>query len=133
MEVHEHVIVDGRIGRLKNPVRHENLNSLYRYIEKHNEYSDWAARVQVSKRLGAPIPSLFGDKTERRNFIKSMLIRFPGYALGVFLIKFFLQGGILDGIPGYIYCGFKALQVFHIKAKMYELTHGDSAGQTRVQ
>ena len=36
IEVHEHVVVDGSTGRLKNPVRHENWNSLDRYISKHN-------------------------------------------------------------------------------------------------
>jgi hypothetical protein len=27
----------------------------------------------------------------------------------------------MDGIPGLIYCGFQAVQMFHTKAKIYEL------------
>jgi len=133
MEVHEQVTVEGRTARLKNPVRHENLNSLYRYLEKHNEYSDWDAHVEVSSPLGGLVSSLLGNRKERRRFIKRILLRFPGSALWVFLIKFFLQGGVLDGAPGYIYCWFKAMQVFHIRAKMYEITHCDSPDQTRSQ
>jgi glycosyltransferase involved in cell wall biosynthesis len=133
MEVHEHVIVDGRTAPLKNPVRHENLNSLYRYLEKHNEYSDWDAQVEMSSPLGGLVPSLLGNRTERRRFIKRILLRFPGSAFWVFVIKFILQGGVLDGTPGYIYCWFKAMQVFHIRAKMYEITHCGSPNQTRAQ
>ena len=29
--------------------------------------------------------------------------------------------GFLDGVPGLIYCGFQAIQMFHTKAKIYEL------------
>jgi hypothetical protein len=38
MEVHEHVYVDGRTARLENPLIHHNIESLSRYIQKHNEY-----------------------------------------------------------------------------------------------
>ena len=45
MEVHEHVIVEGKSARLKNPLLHHNVESLSRYIQKHDEYSNWDARV----------------------------------------------------------------------------------------
>ena len=45
MEVHEHVIVEGKTARLQNPLLHHNVESLDRYIQKHNEYSNWEARV----------------------------------------------------------------------------------------
>ena len=38
MEVHEHVIVDGKTAKLANPLQHHNVESLSRYIQKHNEY-----------------------------------------------------------------------------------------------
>ena len=31
--------------RLKNPLIHHNVESLSRYIRKHDEYSNWEARV----------------------------------------------------------------------------------------
>ena len=45
MEVHEHVVVEGKSARLKNPLLHHNVESLSRYIQKHDEYSNWDARV----------------------------------------------------------------------------------------
>jgi hypothetical protein len=29
--------------------------------------------------------------------------------------------GLLDGVPGLIYCAFQSVQMFHTKAKIYEL------------
>src|SRR5579864_2897841 len=40
MEVHEHVIVEGKTGKLKCALLHYNVNSLSRYIEKHDKYSN---------------------------------------------------------------------------------------------
>jgi len=45
MEIHEHVVVEGKTGYLRNPLIHHNVESLSRYIEKHNEYSNWEAGV----------------------------------------------------------------------------------------
>src|SRR5450755_2024841 len=36
MEVHEHVVVDGPTERLRNPLIHHNVESLSRYIQKHD-------------------------------------------------------------------------------------------------
>jgi glycosyltransferase involved in cell wall biosynthesis len=48
MEVHEHVIVSGRTGRLRNPILHHNVESLSRHIQKHDEDSNWEARVWLA-------------------------------------------------------------------------------------
>ena len=45
MEVHEHVVVEGATARLQNPLAHHNVESLSRYIQKHDEYSNWESRV----------------------------------------------------------------------------------------
>src|SRR6266581_2489065 len=63
MEVHEHVVVVGKTARLQNPVMHHNIESLSRYIQKHDEYSNWEARV-LSQKAGesAISASLFGTQ-----------------------------------------------------------------------
>ena len=38
----------------------------------------------------------------------------------LFLYRYVFRLGILDGVPGLIYCGFQAVQMFHTKAKIYE-------------
>ena len=120
IEVHEHIVVLGKVGRLKNPVCHENVNDLHRYISKHNEYSNWEAKVHL-KGAGTEIkPSPWGTQAQRRRWLKGAFLRVPGSPLALFSYLYLFRLGILDGIPGLIYCGFKAVQVFHVKAKMYE-------------
>lgn len=121
VEVHEHVVVQGRTGRLKNPVRHENWNSLDRYIQKHNEYSNWEARVQRERLAGEIPPALWGVQAQRRRWLKRVMLGVPGSPLLLFFYKYFLKLGVLDGVPGLIYCSFQAIQVFHVKSKMYEM------------
>ena len=45
----------------------------------------------------------------------------PGSPALLFLYRYIARFGFLDGVPGLIYCGFQAVQMFHTKAKIYEL------------
>jgi len=121
IEIHEHVVVDGSVGRLRKPIRHENWNSLYRYIQKHNEYSQWEAKVYFENAGGELEASPFGNQAQRRRWLKKQLVRVPGFPLITFFYHYIFRLGFLDGRPGLIYCGLKAVQRFHAKAKLYEL------------
>jgi glycosyltransferase involved in cell wall biosynthesis len=123
MEVHEHVVVDGRAGTLKNPLVHHNVESLSRYIRKHDEYSNWEAAVWMagsSNSKDLP-PALFGVQAQQRRWLRAKLFTLPGSPLLFFLYKYFLRCGFLDGVPGLIYCVMQGIQFFHIKSKIYEL------------
>jgi hypothetical protein len=123
MEVHEHIVVDGKTAKLQHPLLHHNVESLSHYIRKHDEYSNWDARVwlagQASSRELAP--SLFGSQAQRRRWLRKTLFAIPGSPLLFFLYKYVFRLGFLDGVPGLIYCGLQGIQFFHIKAKVYEL------------
>jgi glycosyltransferase involved in cell wall biosynthesis len=122
MEIHEHVVVDGNTAHLKNPLEHHNVESLSRYIQKHDEYSNWEAKVWVeSEQNGQLTASFFGSQAQRRRWLKTKFLRLPGAPLWFFLLKYVIGLGFLDGVPGLIYCGFQAIQIFHVKAKIYEL------------
>ena len=122
MEVHEHVVVEGATSKLKNPLMHHNVESLSRYIEKHDQYSNWESRVLLQPGEGGEIPpSLFGTQAQRRRWLKRKLFALPGSPVLLFLYRYVLRCGFLDGVPGLIYCGFQAVQMFHTKAKIYEL------------
>jgi glycosyltransferase involved in cell wall biosynthesis len=124
MEVHEHVIVDGPVARLTHPLVHHNIESLARYIDKHNEYSNWEAKVWLEGQTDELPPSLFANQAQRRRWLKKMFLRFPGSPLVLFFYRYFLRLGFLDGVPGLIYCGLQAIQLFHVKAKMLEARMG---------
>jgi hypothetical protein len=123
MEIHEHVIVDGPTTCLTNPLIHHNVESLSRYIQKHDEYSNWEARVLLeADRSSAELPpKLFGTQAQRRRWLKRKLYTLPGSPIFLFLYRYFFRLGFLDGVPGLIYCTFQSVQMFHTKAKIYEL------------
>ena len=122
MEVHEHVFVEGKTVRLRNPLIHHNVESLSRYIQKHDEYSNWEARVLSQKGGESAISaSLFGTQAQRRRWLKDKLFAVPGSPVLLFVYRYLFRLGFLDGVPGLIYCGFQAVQMFHTKSKLYEL------------
>jgi len=123
MEVHEHVVVDGTARRLGHPLIHHNVESLDRYIQKHNEYSNWEARVWLEGNQGNNEiqPAFWGTQAQRRRWLRRHFQQVPGSPILFFVYKYFIRLGFLDGIPGLIYCTFQGVQFFHIKAKIYEL------------
>jgi len=122
MEVHEHVLVGGRTARLRNPLIHHNVESLSRYIQKHNEYSNWEAKVWVNDEGQHGLsPSLFGIQAQRRRWLRKRFLGLPGSPMLFFIYKYLFCLGFLDGIPGFLYCAYQGIQFFNIKAKIYEL------------
>lgn len=123
MEVHEHVVVEGKTAKLRNSLRHYNVESLSRYIRKHDEYSNWDAKAWLQREAGYGQlqPSLLGTQAQRRRWLKNKLLALPGSPFLFFLYRYFLRLGFLDGVPGLVYCAFQGIQFFHIKAKIYEL------------
>jgi glycosyltransferase involved in cell wall biosynthesis len=126
IEIHEHVVLDGASAQLRNALIHHNIDSLSRYIQKHDEYSNWEARVLSLPDGGADQmkADLFGSQAERRRWLKRKLFRLPGSPVLLFLYRYIFRLGFLDGTPGLIYCSFQAVQMFHTKAKIYELQNG---------
>jgi glycosyltransferase involved in cell wall biosynthesis len=133
VEVHEHIIVDGESRHLRHPVRHDNWNSLHRFIEKHNEYSTWEAEVRRLGRNSELRPSLFGAQAQRRRWLKRGALRLPGVPWLRFIYVYFFRGGFLDGRAGFTYAMFKLIQSFHVNAKLTEvrLSPGSTAGPSK--
>ena len=132
MEVHEHVVCDGQTGRLTNPLVHRNVESLFRYIQKHNEYSNWEAKVWINRGGSEDHgeqelqPAFWGTQAQRRRWLRRKFLMVPGFPLLFFGYKYVFRLGFLDGIPGLIYCCFQSVQFMQIKAKIYELQTGET-------
>src|SRR6202167_318193 len=73
MGVHEHVVVEGVTAKLRNPLIHHNVESLSRYIQKHDEYSNWESRVLLEGDDKELPPSLSGTQAQRRRWLKRKL------------------------------------------------------------
>src|SRR5580700_9082552 len=128
MEVHEHIVMEAeggsiRTSRLRHSLLHHNVESLSRYIRKHDEYSNWEAHVWLEGEENAKdlAPALFGTQAQRRRWLRKNLFAIPGSPALFFLYKYVFALGFLDGTPGLIYCGMQGVQFFHITAKIYEL------------
>src|SRR5580692_7542746 len=123
MEAHERVVVQGRMAALRNPLVHHNVNSLSRYILKHDEYSNWEAQAWLAGESGhndLP-PALFGTQAQRRRWLKKNCLSLPGAPLAFGMYKYLFRICFLDGVHGLIDCAFQGVPFFHIKAKIYEL------------
>jgi glycosyltransferase involved in cell wall biosynthesis len=125
-EVHEHVILDGKVGYLKNDMLHIDFRDLYHWLERHNRYSNWEARVYLnllngkddSGTIGA---NLFGDAVQRKRFLKTLWVRLPFKPTLRFILFYFIRLGFLDGKAGYIYGRLLSQYEYQIGVKLYEL------------
>jgi len=126
MEVHEHMMVDGPKAKLDHSLVHHNVDSLSRYIQKHDKYSNWEAGVwaQGKSSFGELPPAFWGTQAQRRRWLKWKFLSIPGSPVLFFLYKYLFRLGFLDARPGLIYAGFQAMQMFHIKGKLFELRQG---------
>ncbi len=125
-EVHEHVLLDGSAGFLKNDLLHYDYRSLHHFIERHNRYSTWEAEHRLRQRLGQDAglkPSLRGDPLQRRRWLKNLFLRLPFKPLARFLYTYFWRRGFLDGYPGFLISAYMAIYEFEIGMKMYESRH----------
>jgi len=120
-EVHEHVVVQGPTARLKCEIDHYAFPSIEVFIEKHNRYSNWEARVAADELLGKSSGELGSAPVERRRRLKMISERLPFRPLLRFLYIYIWQKGFLDGRDGYYFARLHAVYEFLSVAKTYEL------------
>jgi glycosyltransferase involved in cell wall biosynthesis len=130
MEVHERVLVDGPIGRIHAPLIHEDFKGLQAYIDRHNKYSTWEARLRHNYLLSGNYgketirPNLFGNSQERRRALKALVVRVPFEQWIWFFYHYIAKLGILEGRRGLIACQIRMSYIAQVRAKMYELDLG---------
>ena len=124
VEVDEHPVIKGKVGKLRNKMIHNDFKDLHHFFYRHNIYSDWEARLHSHRRKRDKEKeikaSLFGSQIERRRFLKELFFRLPGRPVIYFLYSYLIRGGFLDGKPGYIYNVLKAFYWFSVDIKLYE-------------
>ncbi|NEO11929.1 MULTISPECIES: glycosyltransferase family 2 protein [unclassified Moorena] len=125
-EVHEHVVLEGKAGYLENDMLHIDFKDIYHWLERHNRYSNWEARVYLNLLTGKDDSgtiggNLFGDAVQRKRFLKKIWVRLPFKPLLRFILFYFIQLGFLDGKAGYIYGRLLSQYEYQIGVKLYEL------------
>jgi glycosyltransferase involved in cell wall biosynthesis len=126
-EVHEHVVVQGPTGRLRCEMDHYAFPSVEVFIEKHNRYSNWEARVSADRQLEGSGSQISSGQVERRRNLKQLSQRLPFRPLLRFLYIYVWQKGFLDGREGYYFARLHSLYELLSVAKTYELTQTNAA------
>jgi len=120
-EVHEHVVVQGPTGRLRCELDHYAFPSVEVFVEKHNRYSNWEARVAVANEGGRSGSGLQSARVAQRRKLKKLSQRLPCRPLLRFLYVYLWQRGFLDGWEGYYFARMHGFYEFLSVAKTYEL------------
>jgi glycosyltransferase involved in cell wall biosynthesis len=120
-EVHEHVIVQGPTGRVRCELDHYAFPSVDVFVEKHNRYSNWEARVAVAEACANSAAGLQSARVAQRRRLKRLARRLPVRPLLRFLYVYIWQRGFLDGREGYYFARLHAFYEFLSIAKTYEL------------
>jgi len=127
MEVHERLIVDGEVGRLKGLLIHEDFKDLESYIGKHNHYSSWEARLRYqylqTGRWGKDTveAKLFGNPQEQRRWLKQWILRFPLEPLVWFVYHYVWKLGFLEAGAGLLAARLRSNYIADVRAKLHEL------------
>jgi glycosyltransferase involved in cell wall biosynthesis len=121
-EVHEHVIVNGPTGRLRCEMDHYAFPSVEVFVEKHNRYSNWEARVSADQQLSGSDAQIRSNMVGRRRRLKQLSQRLPFRPLLRFLYVYIWQKGFLDGREGYHFARLHGVYELLSIAKTYELT-----------
>jgi glycosyltransferase involved in cell wall biosynthesis len=120
-EVHEHVVVQGPTGKLRSEMDHYAFPSVEVFVEKHNRYSNWEARVAVAGALDRAGERLQNEDAGLRRRLKRLSKSIPFRPLLRFCYVYFWQLGFLDGREGYYFARLHGFYEFLSVAKTYEL------------
>ena len=120
-EVHEHVIVQGETGRLRTEMDHYAFPDVGTFVEKHNRYSNWEARVAMERSVGASAGGIQMGTVGIKRRLKALSHKLPFRPTLRFLYIYIGQLGFLDGFPGYYFARLHAAYELLCVAKEYEL------------
>lgn len=115
MEVHEHPIIEGKVGVIKAKVVHKDFKNLEHYISKHNSYSTWEAQRYLQ------IKDLEKSHLSFNQKVKYSLLNTGLLPAIYFIGSYFLKLGFLDGKEGFYLARFKSHYFFQIQTKVDSL------------
>ena len=118
-EVHEHVALEGSAGYLAGEMEHYAFPDIATWVEKHNRYSNWEARLQVAaadEDAAGLDPAL-----ARKRRLRRLAWRLPFRPLLRFGYHYFWRAGFLDGYRGFVFCRLMGTYEFLCATKAREL------------
>lgn len=111
MEIHEHPIVNGRVGEIPVSIEHQDYKGLAHFLAKHADYAQWEARRYASLR---ETPGAWTHFTGRQRFKYRHVAKW-WYPWFYFLFTYVAKCGFLDGGAGLHYAAYKAWYFWSIR------------------
>ena len=108
-EINEHIVVEGKTGRLNHDFIHEDRWDISHWIEKHNRYATLEAKellIRERERSGYLEGKVFGSHTERKRWLRQNVWEKLPPLIRPFLYfgyRYILKGGFLDGREALVY------------------------------
>lgn len=116
MEVHEHPVLNGKIGTIKSKIDHRDFRGVSYYVTKHDDYSSWEA----ARFLKMSNDTKTRERWSRVQRIKYGLMRSPALGPAFFFGSFFLMGGFRDGARGFAFAILKMAYFIQVYCKIQE-------------
>jgi glycosyltransferase involved in cell wall biosynthesis len=116
MEVHEHPVIKGEIGVIKNKIDHQDFRGTSNFVIKHNEYASWEA----ARFLNAAATAKASYNWTWKQSLKYRLMRSIYLVPLFFLGSFFLYRGFRDGARGFAHAVLRMSYYMQIYCKIHE-------------
>ena len=132
-EIHEHVLLNGRVEYLPIPMEHYAFPNIATFVEKHDRYSSWeaAARTKLySGREKSLRSKPFGSGLERKRWLRNLATRAPFRPGLRFLYHYVWRQGFRDGCRGWVICRLLAWYERSIVVKERELKNAPNNSST---
>jgi glycosyltransferase involved in cell wall biosynthesis len=123
-EVHEHVLLNGRVEYLSTPMEHYAFPDIATFVEKHDRYSWWeaAARTKMQTTHEKSLRATpFGKGLERKRWLRNLATRSPFRPGLRFLYHYIWKEGFRDGYRGWVLCRLLASYERMIVSKQRQL------------
>jgi glycosyltransferase involved in cell wall biosynthesis len=123
-EVHEHVLLSGRVEYLSTPMEHYAFPDIATFVEKHDRYSSWeaAARTKMQPTHEKSLRATpFGTVLERKRWLRNLATRAPFRPGLRFLYHYVWKEGFRDGYRGWVLCRLLASYERMIASKQRQL------------
>jgi len=121
-EVHEHVQLEGSAGYLAGEMEHYAFPDIATWVEKHNRYSSWEARLQLEAQSGnAETAAGLDPGLAWKRRLRRLAWFLPFRPALRFCYHYVWRAGFLDGYRGFVFCRLMAWYEFLSAAKAREL------------
>ena len=115
-EVHEHLIINGKIKKLNSKLIHKTRNDLHFWLSKQNDFSSWNAKRRIIKNNA----ELNNEFFKKKRIVKFIFSKLPFKPLLIFLYIYIIKLGFLDGRVGYHFAVCRAIHEYQNNLKIYE-------------